>query len=143
MSLERLFGFDENPTPMLQMATIEGLFGTSMQTPSRVDGKRTPRYHFDNPGYFRSRVALKNAGKAGSIKEVKAQQLYGPKIGAFMANLYGRKDVFTQDLHVSESLNRVYRPSDQYRINTSDLLDILKLEYNTEEASWPSLEKKA
>lgn len=142
MSLERLFGFDENPTPMLQMATIEGLFGTSMQTPSRVDGKRTPRYHFDNPGYFRSRVALKNAGKAGSIKEVKAQQLYGPKIGAFMANLYGRKDVFTQDLHVSESLNRVYRPSDQYRINTSDLLDILKLEYNTEEASLAFLRKE-
>ena len=59
-----------------------------------------------------------------------------------MANLYGRKDVFTQDLHVSESLNRVYRPSDQYRINTSDLLDILKLEYNTEEASLAFLRKE-
>ena len=142
MSLERLFGFDENPTPMLQRATVIGLFGTSMQTPSRVDGKRTPRYHFDNPGYFRSRVALKNSGKTGSVKEVKAQQLYGPKIGAFMANLYGRKDVFTQDLHVSESLNRVYRPLDQYRIDTPDLLKTLKKKYKTEEASLALLRKE-
>ena len=140
LSLERLFGFDENPTRILELATIKGLF--PMQSPSRVDGKRTPRYHFDNPGYFRSRVALKNAGKVGSVKEVKAQQLYGPKIGAFMANLYGRKDVFTQDLHVSESLNRVYRPSDQYFIDSADLLRIMKEKYETEEASLAELRKE-
>jgi len=96
-------------------------------------GKRTPRYHFDNPGYFRSRVALKDTGKPGDIKEIAAQEMFGPKIGAFMANLYGRKDVFTQDLHVVESLNRVYRPIGSYSVDTNSLLMIMSNRYSQQE----------
>jgi len=95
--------------------------------------KRTPRYHFDNPGYFRSRVALKDTGKPGDIKEIAAQEMFGPKIGAFMANLYGRKDVFTQDLHVVESLNRVYRPIGSYSIDTHSLMEIMRINYTQQE----------
>ena len=96
-------------------------------------GKRTPRYHFDNPGYFRSRVALKDTGKPGDIKEIASQEMFGPKIGAFMANLYGRKDVFTQDLHVVESLNRLYRPIGSYSVDTNSLLMVMSNRYNQQE----------
>jgi hypothetical protein len=96
-------------------------------------GKRTPRYHFDNPGYFKGRVALKDTGKPGDIKEIAAQEMFGPKIGAFMANLYGRKDVFTQDLHVVESLNRVYRPIGSYSVDTNGLLMVMSNRYSQQE----------
>ena len=59
--------------------------------------------------------------------------MFGPKIGAFMANLYGRKDVFTQDLHVVESLNRVYRPIGSYSVDTNGLLMVMSNRYSQQE----------
>ena len=110
------------------------IFETSSQTPNRADNvglsleKILERYDFSNPGSFSKQV---NEPVQSNDIDIASQRAiadggYGPKIGAFMANLMGNSDVFTQDVHVVESMNRVFRPQTQNSVNISKLLAFME-----------------
>ena len=97
-------------------------------------------YDFSNPNQFKKTLKKEVPQNAEGIK-VGAQNIFGRKIGAFMMNLLGDASVITQDLHVVESLDRVFRPVNGYSVNISALRELMKSQMDMSESEIAKVEE--
>jgi len=136
----------------LELVSGSDILTTTRFSPGRgvVMGKALTHlldiYDFSYPAGIKRKLGKKSEA-GGEAVDVVAQLStkeggFGKKIGAFAMNLLGDKTVITQDLHVVESLDRVFRPNKSASVDLVKLHRLMQDEMTLSESEINEIEKK-
>lgn len=143
----------------LEQIANEFVFTTTSITPTRgavisnAAAHLINIYNFNHPPHLKNKLSQPGQESRSTVLSQDSTKRggFGPKIGAFIINMLGDKTVLTQDLHVTESMDRMFRPNQSASVDIPALhkfmmeemelteADILKIE---QENDWIAFEQE-